>query len=571
MSCATVQTKVPEVQTVRSDLFPGKITRAEYYEQMAISYSQDNQHEKAVDYFRLSILHDPKRVSSHLHLSDEYRTTHLDHLASYEIYEALKLDPKNKLALHKLGDLYLDAKIYSKARQIYAKLLRIDKKNEEAFWALFYIYKIEKKYDAAIASIDQITETTENNFKIAYEKGMIYKEKRNEKLYQDFLTYAYSFNPYDKTVVNEYVKILFKQKKFADAVHILEAYTESHDFDLDISNSLAFAAIQSEHYDIALRELDKQRPWTSNRLVLNLKKAHIYYLINDLKKAEMLYLSVLNVKPVDEASFYLAQIYMTQDKYKEAEVLLEQVPIFSDYYGDAQAKLAVYEKQHIDEDTAINRMRTAHNYRPDQLILYKTYADFLIEAKRFVETVALLEKGIGFFQKDEDLRLKLAFVHYRLHNQKSFKKQIAKALKINPSSATIYSVLTELWYLKNKDASEVEFFAREALRLKSENKNIKPLLAWALMEQSNSTEAVALFEEFYEENPKEHFFAKSLAQAYSIGGVSTKAQEFSRVADVLENNDSLRSRLIFKLQNKTVESDLPNSRPARLPASLENQ
>lgn len=561
----------PVVQTVNSDLYPGKITRAEYYEQMAISYSQDNQHEKAIDTLKLSILHNPKSVSAHLNLSDEYRHMKLDHLASYEIYEALKLDPTNRLALHKLGDLYLATKIYSKAREVYAKLLRIDKKNEEAFWALFYIYKIERKYEAAIASIDQVTETNENNYKIAYEKAMIYKELKNGKLYNDFLSYAYSFNPHDKTIVLESVSSFLKQKKYQEIVDRLEAYTESHDFDIDISTTLSYAAVQTEHYDLAMRELDKQKPWTSNRLALNLKKAHIYYLMGDLKKAEAFYLSVLKNKLVDEASFYLAQIYMSQNKYVDAQFLFEQVSDSSDYFGEAQVKLAVYEKQNVDPDKAINRMRSAHNRRPDQLVLYRTYADFLIESKRFVETVALLEKGIGFFQKDEELRLKLAFVHYRLHNQKSFKKQIAKALKINPQSAAIYSVLTELWYLKNKQANEVEFFAREAIRLKSENKNIKPLLAWALMEQNQTTEAVALFEEFYEENPKEHFYAKSLAQVYSIGGVVTKAQEFARVADVLENSDSLKSRLIFKLQNKTIESDLPNPSRARLPASLENQ
>jgi predicted Zn-dependent protease len=164
----------------------------------------------------------------------------------------------------------------------------------------------------------------------------------------------------------------------------------------------------------------------------------------------------------------------------------------------------------------------------------------------------------------------MAYLHFRLNNQKSFKKQIKAALKINPQSADAYAMLSELWYLKNRDVDETMYFAKKATELKSKNKNVKPILAWVMMQKNRPTEAVAIFEEYYEENPNESFFARSLSQVYSRGGVKEKSKKLAEAANKLEINDSLRSRFIFKDSTPTVNSESFRDDRTRLPASLEN-
>ncbi|MEQ1723270.1 MAG: tetratricopeptide repeat protein, partial [Pseudobdellovibrio sp.] len=513
--CATHVVEQDEVYTMKTDMHPKNLSRAEYYEQMAVSYSLENASEKAIEYFRLSLLHNPKRITPYLSLSDEYRKTNRNHLAIVELSEALKLKPDDLAILKKIGDLYLETKIYSKAREVYKLMLQKDHKYEEAEWALFYIFKIEKKYTEALSTLVKIKVTDSNNFRISYEKAMVYKLTRDYELYSASLAEAYALNPRDRQVVLEYVSNSYALKQFKDSTFALINFSDTHEFDFEISQNLSYSAVQSEHYEVALREYNKQRPLTYNVGMIDLKKAHVYYLMNDLKNAEKLYLSLLRYEENDEARFYLAQIYITQNKVDDAAFVLGKLSTASDYYGEAQVRLALYRKYRGQYDEAINTIRTAFIARPDQLVIYKTYADFMIESKRYVETVALLEKGIQLFPRDEDLRLKMAFLHYRLNNQKAFKKQIFAALKINPQSANVYSMLAELWYLKSKSSDDIIYFVNKAVQLKSTNKNIKPLLAWALMQQNNSTEAVAIFEEFYEENPKESFFARSLSQVYS--------------------------------------------------------
>lgn len=573
--CATreagMQISGSDFYTMKTDMFPKDISRAEYYEQMAIAYSHENQIENAIENFRLSILHDPKRVSAYLNLSDEYRKTNRNHLALLELGEALKVEPNNTSILRKMGDLYLSTKIYSKAREVYQKMLMLDKKFEEAQWALFYIFKIEKKYTDALGVLVQINKNQNNDYKIAYEKAMLYKLTKEDDLYASNLELAYSLNSNNREIILEYAANSYAQKRFKDSTYALTKFSDTHEFDLEISQNLSYSAVQSENYDVAMREYNKQRLQVTDVNLIDLKKAHVYYLMGDLDGAKKLYSSLLRHQENEEARFYLAQIYITQDKSEDAASVLNKIPTSSDYYGEAQVRLAQHYKYMGLRDDAINIIRTAFAERPDLLVIYKTYADFMIESSQYVETEALLEKGIKLFPKDEDLRLKMAYLYYRLDDQIGFKKQIIEALKMNPQNAAAYSMLAELWYLKNKKADETIYFAKRALELKSTNKNIKPLLAWALMQQNNSTEAVALFEEFFEENPKESFFARSLAMVYSKGEVKEKSQKLTKLANELESNDSLRSRFVFKTQIQQVPTEDLKPSPARIPAGLENK
>ena len=96
------------------------------------------------------------------------------------------------------------------------------------------------------------------------------------------------------------------------------------------------------------------------------------------------------------------------------------------------------------------------------------------------------------------------------------------------------------------------------------------MLSWGLLQQGNSTEAVAILEEFFEENPNESFFARSLAQVYGRMDLKQKAHQFAEIATVLESKENIKSSFLFKSQTPQVQIENYNQPPTRLPASLEN-
>jgi tetratricopeptide (TPR) repeat protein len=573
--CSSFGPKKPEasvVMTMKTDMYPESITRSEYYERMALSYFQEKQNQKALEYFKLSLIHNPYSVSALIGLADVYMADKRHLLALISLQDAQTIEPLNYDVMKRVGDLYLDAGIYSKAREVYNTMLSHNNKNEQALWAVFYIFKLERKYEDALLTLAKIPLTKDNDFKIAYEKSIAYKMQQDIALYDHFLAEAIKLNPRYREAVLEFSRRSYELNKFKRASDVLLNYSDTNAFDFEVSQHLAFAAAQAENYKIAIREYNKQIVLSgTNSAEIELKKAHSYFLLGELDTAEKLYLKLAVQDFSDEARFYLGQIYFSKNKYEDAAFVLGQIPSFSDFYGDAMVKLSLYYKYNGDEDKAINILHTAFTLRSDDLEIYKAYADFLIEDKKYVEAVALVEKAINFFPKNEDLRLKMAYLHFRLNNQKSFKKHIKAALKINPQSTEAYAMLSELWYLKNRDVDETMHFAKKATELKSNNKNVKPIMAWSLMQKNRSTEAVAIFEEYYEENPNESFFARSLSQVYRSGGVKQKSRMLAEAAEKLELNDSLKSRFIFKDTTPTVNSENFKENKTRLPASPENQ
>jgi Tfp pilus assembly protein PilF len=573
LGCATMiphDRPVSMIPTLQTDMYPESITRAEYYEQMALGYSQEKQYEKAVEYFKLSLLHNPSSVNSYVELADVYVSMDRHLLALLSLQSAEKLEPDNLTVMKKLGDLYLQAGLYTKSREVYEHLLKISNHEEEAKWALFYIYKLEKKNSDAMAQLARVTVTDKNAGKVAYEKALLYKAGRELDLYRETLKEAVRLDPRDRDILIEFAKQSYETKTYKEAAVALLNYSNTHSFDKEISQHLAFSSVQAGFYPVAIREYEKQK-LNGDPDELNLKIAHCYFLMDSLPEAEKLYLKLALDSQSAEARFYLGQIYITKNDMQNAAFVLEQIPASSEFFADAQSKLALYYKTQGQDDKALNTLREAYALRPDQLEVYQSYGDFLIENKRYVEAVALIERGIQLFPKDEELRLKMAYIHFRLNNQKSFKKQIMAALRINPQSADAYSMLSELWYMKDRDIDETLFFVNKAMYLNSKNKNVKPILAWVLMQKNHSTEAVAIFEEFYEQNPGESFFARSLSQVYRRGGVKNKAEKLSELAAKLESDDSLKSRFIFKDKTEKADVDLLRETKTRLPASLENQ
>ena len=571
-ACAHVN--VNELRTVSSDIFPGGITRTEYYRQLAWGYYLDGKTVESIELYRLSLLHDPKNVTSKIQLADAFRKEKIEHLASAQLTEVLKIEPNNLLALRKLGDLYLDTQIFSKALQIYTYLVNLNPADEKAQWAVFYIHKLDQSYDKALAQLQKIeklnTVTDEALQLTVREKAAIYRLQKNWSEEQKYLIIANRLMPNFYGNISLLSDSYFRDKNWQAANEILQRFSDTNDFNFEISEKLAFVSVQLQNYDVALREYSKQRPWIYDPLVIDLKTAHVYFLMKNYKTAEAQYLAFLEVRDDDEAKYYLSKIYQLTDRQNESVGLLDHLQPMSEYFGDSQVELADFDKKNGNLDKAVNRLRKAHMKRPDLLALYIGYADLMIENKRYVESVALIEQGIGFHPNDEELRFKMAFIHYRLNNQKSFKRQLAKAIEINPKNSGIYAGLAELWYVKGKEAADVEYFVRKAIQLKSKNQNLKPLLSWALMEQNKSAEAIAVFEDYYDENPTEHFYVKTLADIYRLGHVTAKAESFAKVATVLYVSASLKEKLLNKILTGPAVLEPYDKSNSRMPASLEN-
>lgn len=567
-SCAGFYTVPTKPITTRStDFGTDVLSRSEYYRQMAESYSQEGAFDSAIENYRLSLLHNPNSLDARLGLAQVYRQTLKPHLALVEYNQVLEQKPADLFTLESVAELYVETRVYPKAREAYQHILNLKPQHDPAKWALVEIYKFEKQFPEALDVLDDISIKPENKAKIYFEKANIYQAMNQPYQYERLLQAAYDANPRDRQIVMHYSKWSAGNYYYIKAADVLDRYAQTQDFDREVSWSLADYAYQAGLYDRALVEYKKIKnsDYYDEPLKLDLRIAQAYFAKGDRVNAQKDYQKILEYSESSEAKFNLATIYLDGGSRKKAFSLFEQITYSDEEFGEARAQLALEEVRKDRPAKALQIMQKAYEQRQDQLAIFKTYSDLLIQDQKYTAAVKVLTNGIQKFPFSEELRLNAAFSYYRLNQFDGFNQQIRTVEKLNPENGEMYALLAGIWYEEGKRQEDTEFLVKKALEYKSQNKNIKPLLAWILLKQQHTAAAVNLMEEAYEQNPQDAFYARTLAKVYSSANIQDKAYRFDRLASALEWNE--RSRGGFKVNAPVFLSPSTEVSPrTRMPA-----
>ena len=559
---------IPE-KTIYSDLFPQQSSRSDYYKDVGLGYLNDSNYDKAVEYFKLALLHNPDNKDSRYWLSVSFHKKNQNNLALIELE---KLDAVNSLEYARLklvSDIYESADSFEKVIAVNEKLFEMQRENFP-LWKIYQMNLNLKRADAAMANLASLEKNGEEPFRVHLGRYEVLQRQSQYELALIELQHAEQAKPFDLMTMKKMTSIQFELHKWPELYALGTKFSKYHPYDLDVSERLSQACIKTAQYDDAIAELKKQKEYYPDSVGIEFKIAHVLFLKRDFVNAEDLYKELYEITKSDQSVFYISQIHLAQNDIGQASSSLESLASWSEYYPTAQVQLARLEWKNNQADFALNRLRRAHQLRPDSLELYQEYGQYMIWSKRYVESMALIEQGVRSFPQDDKLRILAAYVHFKMNNMRSFQKQIETAQKLNPENSEIYSVLAELWYEKKKPYAELEYLANKAIELKTKNKNIKPLLAWALLQQDKMAGAVKLFEEFYDADPNEVFFAESLADIYQRNVLTSKNQEFQQKASALQADAKIKSEFDyfkFQSQQERLQTD---SNGNRLPASLED-
>jgi predicted Zn-dependent protease len=471
-------------------------------------------------------------------------------------------------------DMELVSLIYERTKS-YDKLIELQKNyfdHSKSKWALWKTYEYQlmlNRFDQAFITIDQLKEAGEDSFRLDLAQAEIYERQKKWSDVIAALNRAEEKMPLDEFILRKKVLSYFESKDWPLLNQECERYSKYHPYNLDVSEKWAYSAIQTKDYDVALAEFKKQKEKLTDSLSVEFKIAHVLFLMKDFASAEEAYASLYERTKSDQSVFYLAQIYIINNRYADAADQVLHLASTSEYYPFLQIQLSRLEWKNNEKDLSLNRMRTAHILRPESLDLYLEYAQYLIWAKNYVEAIALLEKANTQYPQNEKIKLLSAYNHFQLNNEELFQKNIRAAIALAPNNAEIYDVLAELWYEKQKPVEEIKYLAQKAIALDSKSKNVRPLLAWTLLQQDQLAESVALFEDFYDKNPNEIFYAESLAEVYSRSSLSGKTNSYQIKAAELKLSNQLKNEIeFFSYQNQMQKTDVQNSK-SRLPASLE--
>lgn len=570
-SCASINEPIVK-KTIYTDIGPENLSRSQYYEHLGQDYFLHRDFENSIEMFRLSILHDPNNQTALFSLAQSYVNNKQNHLAMIEL---------EKYFLHRSSytgvtdqDMQLVSEIYERSNS-FLRLIELQQdyfKKTGSTWALWKIYENQmhlKNWPDAMVTLKNLENLKQDPYKVHFARADVLEQQNKFTEALESLVLAENNKPFDQFVMRKKIQVLFDLKNWSAVSAEGAKYSKYHPYDIDISERWAYSAIQVQDYDTALSELQKQKKVYPDSIGLDFKIAHVLFLTKDYVTAKKMYEDIYELTESDESVFYLAQIYIIRNQLSKATDQIELLPPTSEYFASAQIQIARLEWKNNDKDRALNRMRTAHNKRQDSFDLYQEYAQYLIWTKNYVESIAFLEKSGQYFPKSDKLFLLSAYSHFKLNNQRKFNADIKSAIALGPKNAEIYAVLSELWYEKRKPATEIQYLAEKAIALNSENKNVKPLLAWALLQQDQLTKAVALFEEFYDKNPNEIFYAQSLAEIYVRNSLPIKTENYQeKVAELILENKLKNEIDFFSKQNQIYKTNSEKIQ-TRLPAGLD--
>lgn len=556
-------------KTVYSDLFPQQTTRSEYYKDMGLGFLNDNNYDKAAEYFKLALLHGADNQEARYWLSVSYHRKNQNNLALIELEKLDYIDNLEYPRLKLVSDIYESANSYEKVIAINEKLFELGHENFP-LWKIYQMNLNLKRAPQALENLASLEKNGEQPYLVHIGRFEVFQRQGQLELALVELQLAEKAKPFDAMAMKKMTSIQYDLRQWPELYALGIKYSKYHSYDLDVSERLSQACIRIGQYDDAIVELKKQKEYFPDSVGVEFKIAHVLFLKRDFVNAEELYKELYEITKSDQSVFYISQIHLAQNDVSEASSALEGLASWSEYYPTAQVQLARLEWKNNQSNLALNRLRRAHHLRPDSLELYQEYGQYMIWSKKYVESMALVEQGIRSFPEDDKLRLLASYVHFKMNNMPSFKRQIETAQRLNPNNSEIYSVLAELWYDKKKPHAELEYLAAKAIELKTKNKNIKPLLAWALLQQDKLTDAVKLFEDFYDADPNEVFFAESLAEIYQKNILTSKKQEFQQKALVLQADAKIKSEFdYFKFQSEQERLQTDSS-GNRLPASLDD-
>jgi tetratricopeptide (TPR) repeat protein len=572
-SCASLLPDVPK-RTLYSDLYPTSLTRGQYYHHLGQDYFYQERFVNAIEMFRLSLLHDPKDLAVRFDLAKAYSKNNQQHLAMIEFEKYFSA--RGNFSGLSDQDMNLASELYESSNS-FEKIIEIQQNYFAAtgsVWALWKIYENQlqlKSWPESLNTIQKIENRNDQKemYKVHIARAHIYELQNKLDRALVHFNLADTKKPLDEFVSRKKIDIFFETKNWQALNSEGAKYSQYQNFNVEISEKWSYSAIQTGDYDIALAELKKQKKQYPESVGLEFKIAHVLFLMKDYATAEEAYKDLYEITSSDQSVFYLAQIHMLNSRFDKAAEKMELLISDSEYYPTAQIQLARLEWKNNFKDLALNRMRKAQMARPDSLEIYQEYGQYLIWTKNYVESIALLEKADKYFPKDDQLKLLSAYNHFKLGNKFKFNQDIKMAVALNPKSSEVYSVLSELWYENRKPASDIQFLTEKALALNTENKNIKPLLAWSLLQQDQLTQAVALFEEFYDQNPNEIFYAESLAQIYARNSLPLKTKDYREIVADMSLQNQLKNEVDFFSNQSQIQKTNSQNVKTRLPASLD--
>jgi tetratricopeptide (TPR) repeat protein len=364
------QAPVMPEKDVYSDLSP-QPSRTEYYKDLGYALFNEGNYDRAVEYFKLSLQHDPANSDARYWLSFSLHNKGQDNLALIELEKTDVINSFEYSRLQLVSDIYESVESYDKVIAINQKMYEL---RQESFplWKNYQINLSLNRLDEAMNVLTVLEKKGEQGYNLHLARYEVFFRKGQLAEALSELQIAEIVQPLDFAVMKKMTEIQYDLQKWPELYATGIKFSKYYSFDSKVSEWLTTACINLAAYDDALAELAKQKAFAPASVELDFTIAHVLFLKRTFVDAEELYKDHYDISKSDQI--------VLKNLAREISSL-ETLASWSAYYPEAQIQLATLEMKSHQLDLALSRLQQAVELRPDSMALknFKSHIEAAIK------------------------------------------------------------------------------------------------------------------------------------------------------------------------------------------------
>ena len=523
---------------------------ADYHFTLGESYSLEGLSDKAIEEFKLTLVHDPDSSRVRMRLGAEYLKKGQVTESLEQVESAVEKDPKYTDARLLLAGLYGSLRMYDKAESQYREILKNEPENTEAPVSLAVLFAEQKRYDESIRIFEKLAlnKNYENPHHAWYFIGRIQLEKENYADADVAFKKSLASKPQFEDAAISLSKSLESQKKKKDAIKLLEDFQDKKGPSAKVAEVLSRHYLEAKEDEKAYRQFEIVEEADHDNLNVKVKMALVLIERKDFEKAATKLKQILVLAPEsDKIRFYLAAVYEEMKDYDEAISHFNMIPASSSFYPEAMVHVSYLHKTQGRTAEAIATIERAIEKQDDVEQFYSLYASLLHDSRDYAKAEKMLLQAVEKFPKSEQLFFFLGSVQDSMGEKRKTLESMRRVTELNPDHAQALNYLAYTKAELGENLDEAEVLARRALQLRPQDAYIMDTVGWVLFKKGQYEDSIKVLEKAHKAKPDEAIIAEHLGDAYYRVQLTGKARAMYQRASELERDEKNIEKIRAKI------------------------
>ena len=426
-------------------------------------------HTKALEAKREALRLAPTDPESHTNLANTLKQIGEIELAEGHYREAIKLSPRFEPAINHLAGILADSNRKNEAIQLIENALTINSKAKEITLHLLSLYLKNNRYSDVAKLSQKSLKNWPEDADILTKKILAEIELGNLKEASNLCRKILKQSPsHESTLINLGV-IMTKQHKLIEATELFEKVISINPDSAAAHRNLALLYTDRKKYDKALN--------------------HIMAVIQSGNREE----SVLHL---------LIEISMNvneNNKYDANKINIILPSGDGPVHDSAKGYLAQRRKDYVEAESFYKRAIEAGF---SSKLLMCNYGALLIECRRYIEAIRLLEAAAEQFKNYPPIIANLGFANVKLGFDQKAEALYVQAIALDPNYKVALLNYSAFLQSSGRYQEAIQQF-KKILALESNHREAKIGLSQALMDNGEIKEAIKINEEVIIANPND--------------------------------------------------------------------